>query len=598
MNLRILFFLSFFVFSFWSCKTSDPEVVDGDYVIKGETVYYKGPKSNDLVVQIASEPPSLHPTNSRTASRSMILGLVYQRLMSLDVKDGSLIPDLCAQNPVRSEDGLSYTYELAADAAWPDGAPVTNEDVLFSIKAMACPLVDNLNQRAYTEFVKDVKPDPGNDRKFVVEMTEYYINNDNFGIFTFILDPRKFDPEGILANYSLDALLNDASIAENTDLKGWADFFNGLNFRDHFDILNSGSGLYKMDEWIPEQRIILSRNENYWGKGKEGEIHAQHPDKIIFKFLRDDNALELQIKQQEIDVTTMLTTQSYDNLKDNEGVKQNYHIGIRTRDSYAFLLLNNRPDGIKAKKFFDDKKVRQALAHAIPIKRLIDEIYPETATQTTSAVSSVNKDFNEKITPFPFDPEKAKSLLDEAGWTDSDGDLIRDKVIDGQKTDFSFNLFYPPSGQDMEDLVQEIKESLRLVGIACNLDPQGMATAVPNIRNQSFDAGLMALSSSPLPYDFKQLFHSTNWPNGDNFFGFNNQEADELIDQSRVEQDPVKRKEMVDRLQEIIYDEQPCIFMFNPTKKMAIHRRFNNADMYAIRDHVILNNLEMIRWEE
>lgn len=599
MRLRAFCFFTLIIsaFLFAGCdsgKTQETEV-PGDYIEKDGKVYYRGGKNNDVVVHISSEPPSLHPTNARTNARNFILELVFQRLLALDMTSGNLMPEL-ADLPQRSADGLTYTFELNPKAAWPDGKPITAEDVLFSVKVMAAPLVDNLNQKGYIEFLKDLRIDPENDRRFQVEMKEYYMHNDNFGIYTFILDSRIYDPGNKLGKYTLTQLLEEAeNVSQETDLIAWAETFNAPRFGTDVTTFQAGSGPYKMAEWVAEQQIVLTRNEQYWGKGLPGYNHSQSPDRIIYKIVRDDNSLESQIKQQEVDVSIQLTSQVYENLKASEVANENYHIGITPRDSYAFILLNNRPDGVSAKKYFDDKRTRQALAYAIPIADIIADIYPNTAKQTISPVPMANKDYNSDIKPFPYNPDKARKLLAEAGWKDSDGDDILDKVIDGERITFSFTLMYPPSDQALDEFILRIKNALAEVGINCIPDQKAMGAAVPMIRSQNFDALVMALSSPSLAYDFKQMFYSTNWPEGDNFFGFNNGEADDLIDKARVEQDPNKRKEMVNRIQEILYDEQPCTFLFNPTQKIAIHKRFNNGEMYPIGDHVILNQLEVLR---
>ncbi|MDX2250002.1 MAG: ABC transporter substrate-binding protein [Bacteroidia bacterium] len=598
MKLRTLHLFCLLVFTvlFVGCGSGTTEESTGDYVEKDGKVYYRGQKNNDVVVHISSEPPSLHPTNARTSARTFILELVFQRLLAMDITTGNLMPELAAALPERSADGLTYTYELNPQAAWPDGKAITAEDVLFSVKVMAAPLVDNLNQKSYIEFLKDIRIDSTNNRRFWVEMKEYYMHNDNFGIYSFILDARMYDPENKLGKYTLTQLLTDAeNIAKDPEIIAWAETFNSPRFGTDVTTFQSGSGPYKMSEWATEQQIILTRNENYWGKGRAEHNHSQTPDRIIYKIIRDDNSLELQIKQQEVDVSTQLTSQVYENLKASEVANEHYHIGITPRDSYAFILLNNRPDGIGSKKYFDDKRTRQALAYALPIADMIADIYPNTAKQTISPVPIVNKDYNDKIKPFPFNPEKARQLLEEVGWKDSDGNNIRDKMIGGEKVEFSFTLMYPPSDQAFDDFIQRIKNALAEVGINCITEQKTMGAAVPMIRAQNFDALVMALSSPSLAYDFKQMFYSGNWPEGDNFFGFNNPEADDLIEQARTEQDPAKRKQIVDRIQEIIYEEQPCTFLFNPTQKIAIHKRFNHATMYPTGDHVILNQLEMIR---
>ena len=159
------------------------------------------PTSSTVRVHLLSEPRSLHPLNSTVATKNYILRYTHERLNTVDLETGLLIPQL-ADLPVESEDQLSYTFTLRPGVSWPDGTPITAEDVLFTVKAMACPGVQT-QLKAYLDYVKDLQLDPEYPSRFTIEMTSYYMNNPSFGIFTSVLDPRLYDPEGVLKNVAL-----------------------------------------------------------------------------------------------------------------------------------------------------------------------------------------------------------------------------------------------------------------------------------------------------------------------------------------------------------------------------------------------------------
>jgi peptide/nickel transport system substrate-binding protein len=114
-----------------------------------------------------------------------------------------------------------------------------------------------------------------------------------------------------------------------------------------------------------------------------------------------------------------------------------------------------------------------------------------------------------------------------------------------------------------------------------------------SLEEQDFDAALFAFSAPPLPYDFTTLFSSSSWPEGMNYMGFRNEEADSLIAQSRETPNAQRRKVMVDRVQEILYSELPCLYLYYPTRKIVVSKRFTKgAELYDIFPHIYLNNLQ------
>ena len=599
MNWKSLFWWILLPCLFIACKESTPVQQQGDYVMEGDLVYYKGEKNGNVVSQILSDPANLHPFNARARYRDMILAFTHQRLTSLNTKTGKVFPVLASQLPKLSDDGLSYTYELRPGASWPDGTAITSEDVLVSTKAAVCPLTANGNQKDFFGYLKDVRLEADNPRIIHFDFHEYYMNNANFGALIFMLDKRMIDPEGLLADYSVPQLLEGGeALKKDPDLIAWASRFNDDRFGRDLELLNTGSGPYEFSDWVAEQRLVLTARENYWGKELDGYPHRQNPEKIIFKILKDNASIELQIKQQELDVAE-LSAESLSELKKSEIANQNFHIREISRPTVTFLALNARPDGINQRPLFIDKGVRRAMTYALPIDEMLEEYVQVDPKEVRliSLVAQINPDYNTNLSPLPFDQAKAMELLDAAGWKDSDGDLIRDKMIDGQKTDFTFNLIYVPNSQAFIDITNRITDELEKVGIKCVAEEVSFGLLQERIFSHQYDACLMGLSSSNLPYDFNQLFHSGNWAEGMNFMGFANEEADSLMNLSRIERDQAKRKQIVDRIQEIIYDEQPCVFLYSPTKKMAIHKRFNHAEIYSTPHHVILNELEMIPWK-
>ena len=194
---------------------------------------------------------------------------------------------------------------------------------------------------------------------------------------------------------------------------------------------------------------------------------------------------------------------------------------------------------------------------------------------------------------FSFNLEKAKELLAEAGWVDTDGDNIRDKIVDGEKLQMSFNLSYM-SSPISQQLVLIVQESMKQAGVDAIPTPMDFSLFYERAQNHEFDAMIGGWASSAAYSDPMQLWHTSSWlTNGSNFCGFGDAESDALIMEANTSIDPIKHKEAILKLQAKIYDEHPYVFMYASKNKIAISKRFDNRNMYTERPGVILNNLKL-----
>ncbi|WNJ21278.1 ABC transporter substrate-binding protein [Pontibacter sp. G13] len=586
----------------WLCQACTPGSTtveqQGDFLFKDGVVYYSGPLNADVRSSLPADPQTFHPVNSYQSSKVQINSYLYESLISLDIATGEFVPDLAVALPTRSEDGLSYDFEIHPDAAWNDGRPVTAKDVEFSIKAILCPLSQADASRNLFEYIESLTIDSDNPKKFRITMTDYYFNNDYFGSQFVVLDQKFFDPEDKLANYSIPALKEGAeSLSEDPELIAFAEYFNGPACSTDEAVFQAGSGGYYIESWTPGQEIVLKRNEKYWGKNLADKFHATKPEHIFFQIVSDQAALEVKIQNEELDVVTHLIPPSYAALLEDSLVNTLYNLSMTPRPSFVFIALNNRPDGVNQNKLFDDPTVRNAMALALPMDQIIDEILEGMAQRTSSPVPNFNMHYHDGLELVAFDQEKAKELLESAGWKDLDGDGVREKEVDGKLIPLSFEFLYPPQGQLYEDFVARLEYAWKQIGVECIPTPQPPAQYQRAVLTHDYVAALMATSSASVPYDFKQLFHSDSWLNGNNFFGFANEEADGLIDALRVERDPAARKEMANRIQEILLADMPILPLYVPMTKIAVHKRFNHGEAYPFRFYVNMNQMEMLRPE-
>ena len=553
---------------------------------------------NTVVYHVIGEPDDMHPTNGNSATRSFLNGYIHHFVVGSDLielKGGR--PDVIKAMPDISEDELSFTYELREEPTWDDGSPLTVEDVIFTFKANKCPLTNNPHSKPYVENLEDIIIDAENPRKFTLKMKRKYIQNIVFLTDYPLLQESFWDPNKTMRKYTF-AQFDDPKFSADSkaDLNAWATEFNDPKYSRKPEFL-VGMGPYKFSDWKPGQSYTLVRKEDHWTQklAEPNPYETAYPERIIFKINTDPNSQGLEFKTQALDASTSLSTKKMMELQEDPDFNANYHSRFTNTYNYGYMAFNCRPDGVEHKKFFEDKRVRRAVAMLISVDELNMVLNNGKNKRMVGPVSPLTKEYNDELALIERDLEGAKQLLEEAGWTDTDGDNIRDKVIDGEKLSFEFDLSYMTTQVTWRDEAQMISEALYEAGLKCNILPLDFAILYDNARNHKFDAMLAAWAGSSVPEDFTQIWHTKSWASkGSNFTGFGNAESDALIDSVKYVLDMDVRIPMVKKLQEMIYEEQPYVFMFSSTRRNAIHKRFGNADMYFERPGVLINNLKLL----
>jgi len=553
-------------------------------------------KENVVINHWLNEPPTLHPTNEYTSNRNFVFGYIHSYLMVVDLKTLELKPDLVKTLPSISADGLTYEFELKDDAKWDDGSAVTVSDVIFTFKANVCALTNNAFAKPYIETLENVESIAGSNSKFRFKLNKKYILNDYVSTYFPIIQRTVFDPENALSKYSFSQLRNADEAGKIGEVVMWAEVMNGPKYGVEVPSF-TGSGPYKVESWERGQTLVLTKKPNHWTAKQNLTLqqYAALPEKIIFKMITDENALKIEANNQSVDVTTFISTKALLDLEKNPDFKRNYHFGYLPAYNSTYLMMNNKPDGVNHSKLFDDKKVRRAIAHATPVDDVIRIVYFGKGTRLAGPMHPDKKGFNKDLTPIPYDISKSTALLEEAGWKDTDGDGIRDKMIDGKKTQFTFKLMYPSDSPVAKDIADLVIESMKKAGINPVADGLPMGELVPKATTHDFDMTFFAFGQSALPDDFEQLWGTESWTsNSSNISGYGNAASDALIDSIKVELDWKTRIPMLQRFQKMMYDEQPVVFFMASNRKIIIHKRFGNATMYYERPGVLLNNLKLL----
>lgn len=555
-------------------------------------------KENTVVFHITSEPDDLHPSNGTQALRSHINQYTQMYIMGADLIELKGVRPGVVKGPAEmSADGLRFTYVLRDEPRWDNGEQLSVDDIIFTYKANKCPLTNNPHGKPYLENLADIVKDPADPRKFTLVMKRKYIHNSIFTSDYPLLQESYWDKAKTLRNFTF-AQFDDPDFKADAikELNAWATEYNNPRYSRVPEFL-VGLGAYRVVDWKPNQSLTLERKAGHWTTelAQTTPYETSLPDRIIFKVNTDGNSQLLEFKAQALDASTFLSTQGLIDLQADASFNANYNSRFTNTYNYSYLGFNCRPDGVTSRKFFDDVRVRRAIAKLVPVDEINMVINRGKNQAICSPVSPLKKEYNSDLKLITYDLEGAKQLLDEAGWKDTDGDNIRDKVIDGKKVQFEFNLNYMTNMVTWRDMASMISEKIYEAGIVCNIVPLDPNVNQTKMRSHEFDAALSAWAGSSVPDDFTQIWHTTSWASkGSNYVGFGNAASDALIDSIKYNMDEASRHTQVKRLQQMIYDYQPMVFLFATVQRNVIHKRFGNADMYFERPGVLLNNLKLL----
>ena len=442
---------------------------------------------------------------------------IFASLVSVDEK-GNPIADL-AENWEISSDNLVYTYHLKKDLKFSDGSPLTADDVAFTLT-----LLDDPSYSGYTDI-----------SQAAIKGADAYKNGNSESIEGIkIIDPLTIEITTEKVNPLSLTLLGGQVLSKayygKDYKKGNLDYLKELYSKP------LGSGPYKLDKYITGQEIRYVANENYYG----GKPKIEN---LIFKVTSKDTSLQL-FQKGETDYDGFTTDQ--DTIDQLKGLGF-ANVRIRTVPDYGLIYLNNQ------KPYLKDKSVRQALIYGLDRQKIIDikyNGYGEVANVPTAPkIWSYSED---GVNKYEFNPEKAKELLDEAGWKiGSDG--IREK--DGEKLKLSYL-----TSKNTDQTIPVAKEDYKEIGIDFQPEVMDANTMFGKLNSGDYDLVNVRTSGLVDPNDSVLEFSSQAAP-GQNVSGYSNQEVDKLIKEGVSTVDTDKRKETYKKLYQELSNDPPVILL-------------------------------------
>lgn len=435
------------------------------------------------------------------------------------------MPDLAERWEI-SDNGMVYTFHLVRNATFHDSMPVTSADVKFTIEEAMIPY-HPLGKVVWEPLGEIETPD---------EYTVVFRLNKPFSALLFMLDVGAGGPP-VLPKH----------LYEGTDI---------LN--NPYNNKPIGSGPYKFVKWERGKELVMERNENYFREG------LPYLDRIIVRTIPDSRAAALALEAGDVDYIpggfTGLSFSDIARLQDKTGIKVAFAGYEGNGDVLSIVSNLDSP-------VLGNSKVRQAIAHAIDKQLIIDRVYFGLLKPALTPVSSVlGQAFTDEVRIYEYDPEKARALLDEAGFPVEQ---------DGKR--FSVTLYNIAGRPDREKVAEVVREQLRDVGIEVrivSLELSAYDDIV--IRNRDFELALEGWSSGPDPaVSMAQLFHSRQFGvflgNGAHYV---NPQVDQLLDRAIGETNREEKSRLLHDVQRNLAQDLPFIALVEQGLPSAYSTKF------------------------
>jgi len=465
-----------------------------------------------LTIGIGIDADSLNPQEQTTTLIQNMCALLYDTYMYL-TPDGKLEPRLVTKYEV-SPDGLTWTLHLRQGVKFSDGTP-------FNAKAMKLSLDRALDPKLKVPL------------RFAMTMLKECVAVDDYTVQFKLSFP--FAPLDQTLSLVVGATISPAAIEKY-----------GEDVRNH----PVGAGPYKLSEWVKGDRIVMVRNDDYWGPKATVE-------KIIWKIVPDVSTREAMLRTGQIDICYKPSPANVAALKADPKIKVEMPLDTRT----IFMALRGDRPALK------DKRVRQALNYAVDKKAIVKKILFDTAEPMEGATSPMLFGYAKMEPQYDYNPDKAKQLLKEANF------------------DFSQTLrIASPQGRYLFDtqVAEAVLAYIQAIGVKAELRvydwPTYMA-AVYVVDKPEMDISLLGWGPLIMDADmalYGQLTTSVYPPKGLGSAFYSNPEFDKIMEQSRLEQNPEKRKALLVQAARIAWEDCPWLWLHVEKFLIAYNSKIGN----------------------
>jgi peptide/nickel transport system substrate-binding protein len=535
-----------------------------------------GRRGGRLVVSLRAEPKTLNPVLAADAPSRQVIAAMQADLVHIN-RTTQLTELGLAKSVKVSSDGLRYTLTLRQGLRFSDGQPLDADDVLFTFRVY---LDENVHSPQRDLLIVDGKPITVRKldaQTLVFEFAKPYGVGD-----------RVFDGLAILPRHLLEKPYQEGKIAQIGTLSTPANQWAGL-------------GPFRLKEYVPGQRLTLERNPYYWKTDTNGS-RLPYLDDLAFLFVPSADSQVLRFQSGDTDMITGLGAENFSVLSRQKDSYTVADAGPGLEYNFLFFNLNDlngkgAPELARKQKWFREVKFRQAVSAAVDREAIVRLVYQGRGAALWGPVTPGNRRWiDAKIAHAPRSLEHARELLRQAGfnWKDeANGDpVLRDK--EGNPVEFS--ILTSSSNPDRTKMSALIQDDLKQLGMRVQVVPLEFRSLVDRVmQTKQYEAcvlGLVSFDADPNSdmnvwlssgathlWSPSQAHPATSWE----------AEIDHLMQEQLTVMGSEQRKRLYDRVQEILAEFQPMIFLASPDILVAARKTIGNLHPAVLEPYGLWN---------
>jgi len=489
------------------------------------TLGQQRPRGGVLRIGSIADAVYLNPVIEISGRDWDINAFIYDQLVVIG-PDGLPKPRL-AERWETSKDGKAVTLYLRKNVKWHDGKPFTAHDVEFTAMTSLNPKVPSIKRPrwaalvGYDELTRRENPVPYES----LQQKPIQVINDHTIRFHLAYAYAPFVPIA-LEQAMVPKHLLEAEVKSGADL-----------LKSQFNQRPVGTGPFKLTEWRRDERMVLEANADYW-------MGRPRLDRILYRIVPDRTVLGTELETGNIDFMHDVNFEMMERLRTNPRFVVDAQNGL----SWWGIIYNTEHP------LFQDKRVRKAFQHAVDMPRIVREFWTRDWRAATGPISPSVWGHNPALQPYAFDPERAKRLLEEAGWRPGpDGRLMKD----GRPFTFTIKTF--DFARERQQASIAVQAALRSLGIDARTEFLSSPVLLRQAEAGQFEMAFIAYSGFVDPDGTLIRWECRN-VNAGNISRYCNRELDAMITRARQETRARERRVMYQRIQEVLHDELPVMW--------------------------------------
>lgn len=545
-----------------------------------------GQHGGTISLSTAGDLGALHPLAPEGATAQEFRALIWDNLVTYDNAAWQHVPNL-ATRWESSDDKLVWTFHLRTGVIWSDGEPFDADDVIFTYQALfddkfVASTKDSLRD-SQGRFPKVEKIDSHAVRFTLQEIDAIFVDHVSY---VYIMPQHLWQASHEAGTFQHELKdKNPATLAKMV-----------------------GTGAFRLVDYKSAEALIFERSKTHFRFGRDGN-RLPYCDRLVVRIVPDMNTLYTKFIAGDFDVLNSLRPEDYDDARAHEQAKNFtvYALGPALGGNYITFNQNtgsNPETGAPylapwKVKVFRQTAFRQAISHAIDREKMVEILLKGRGVPGYHYTGVANRTwYSEGLPEFPYDPAKAKALLEGIGLVDRDGDGIRE-TPEGEP--FRFTIVTNTENNTRIQAGNMMKTDFRAIGLDADLRGMAFKTLVPMLESQfDYDAVILGWGSAVPPDPLggkniipssgvlhmwfpKQKSPSTEWE----------AEIDRVFGEMGRTPDEIARKQVWRRVSEILGREQPQIFLFDSNVYVGVRNKFDNLKPSILRPYAYWNVYEM-----